>query len=131
LRSTPTLGTANVGLATRPNIVSPVAYLNTNAANGWVSPASFQQPAFGTFGDETIGNIRGPGEVTFNVALDKQFQVHERFNIQLRGEAFNVFNHTNFSTLNLTWNSNTSTTFGHATAALDPRIIELMARFNF
>jgi hypothetical protein len=128
---TPTLGTANVGLATRPNIVGPIQYLNTNAANGWVSPASFQQPAYGTFGDETIGNIRGPGEVSFNIALDKQFQIHERFNIQLRGEAFNVFNHTNFSTLNLTWNSPTSTTFGHATGALDPRIIELMARFNF
>ncbi|MGB6431796.1 MAG: TonB-dependent receptor, partial [Candidatus Acidiferrales bacterium] len=128
---TPTLGTANAGLATRPNIVGPIQYLNGSAAGGWVSPASFQQPAFGTFGDETIGNIRGPGEVTFNIALDKQFQIHERFNIQLRGEAFNVFNHTNFSTLNLTWNSNTSTTFGKATGAFDPRIIELMARFNF
>jgi hypothetical protein len=131
---TPTLGTANAGLATRPNIVGPITYSNTSAANGWVSPASFQQPAYGTFGDATIGDIRGPGEVTFNIALDKQFQIHERFNIQLRGEAFNVFNHTNFSTLNLTWASPltvASNSFGKATGALDPRIIELMARFNF
>ncbi|MGD0841463.1 MAG: TonB-dependent receptor, partial [Candidatus Acidiferrales bacterium] len=128
---TPTLGTANPGLATRPNIVGPIQYLNGNAASGWVSPASFQQPGFGTFGNETIGNIRGPGEVTFNIALDKKFQIHEKINIQLRGEAFNVFNHTNFSSLNLTWNGPTSSTFGKATAALDPRIIELMARINF
>lgn len=131
---TPTLGTANAGLATRPNIVGPIQYLNGNAASGWVSPASFQQPAYGTFGDEPIGDIRGPGEVTFNIALDKQFQIREKMNIQLRGEAFNVFNHTNFSTLNLTWSSNlinASNGFGKATGALDPRIIELMARFNF
>jgi hypothetical protein len=45
-----------------------------------------------------------------------------------------VFNHTNFSTLNLTWASPltvASNSFGKATGALDPRIIELMARFNF
>jgi hypothetical protein len=105
-------------------------YTNTNAALGYVSPNAWQQPGYGTLGNAPIGDIRGPGEVTFNVALDKQFQIHEKMNIQLRGEAFNVFNHTNFNTINLTWTPN-STTFGHATGAGDPRIIELMARFNF
>ena len=127
---TPTLGTSGAGEATRPNIIGPVTYTNSNAALGWVSTSAWQQPGYGTLGNAPIGDIRGPGEVSFNIALDKQFQIYERFNIQLRGEAFNVFNHTNFSTLNLTWTP-TSTTFGHATGALDPRIIELMARFNF
>jgi hypothetical protein len=127
---TPTLGTSGAGEATRPNILGPVVYTNTNAALGYVSPNAWQQPGYGTLGNAPIGDIRGPGEVTFNVALDKQFQIHEKMNIQLRGEAFNVFNHTNFNTINLTWTPN-STTFGHATGAGDPRIIELMARFNF
>jgi hypothetical protein len=48
--------------------------------------------------------------------------------VELRGEAFNFFNHTNF--LNPTGNIG-SATFGRVTTALDPRLIQITARYTF
>jgi len=48
--------------------------------------------------------------------------------LELRVEAFNAFNHTQFTTLNT---SITSTTFGKYTAARESRVVQLGARFSF
>ena len=46
----------------------------------------------------------------------------------LRGEGFNVMNHTNWGTVGT---SATSSTFGQVTATRDPRILQVAGKFNF
>jgi hypothetical protein len=42
------------------------------------------------------GTVRAPHLWSDDIALDKRFKLTERFGLQFRTEAFNVFNHTNF-----------------------------------
>jgi hypothetical protein len=39
--------------------------------------------------------FRGPGAWSLNVGLYKTFRLNERFSMQIRGEAYNLFNHAN------------------------------------
>lgn len=68
------------------------------------------------------GVVTGPSLQRWDFSLFKNIRLGETTRIQLRGEAFNVFNHTNFTTLSTRLGS---TTFGQATAAADPRTIQL------
>jgi hypothetical protein len=60
-----------------------------------------------------------------NDAFDR---FHERVNLQIRGDAFNVFNHTNPLAVNASF---TSPLFGQVTSYRDPRIIQLSAKISF
>ena len=73
--------------------------------------------------------VDGPGYWNVDTAVIKRIRFKERLGIELRLEAFNVFNHTNFSvpnTLNLD-----DTDFGKINAAFDPRILQLSWKFTF
>ena len=41
--------------------------------------------------------FRGPGYSNVDMSLAKTFKPTERFNIQVRGEIFNILNHSNFA----------------------------------
>jgi hypothetical protein len=62
------------------------------------------------------------------MALSKETHIFERLNMQFRVEAFNLFNHTNFSTVNTTL---TSSLYGRVTGTRDPRILQLSSKFVF
>jgi hypothetical protein len=56
-------------------------------------------------GNERRNQLIGPGLTNFDLSLIKNIRlsrISESFNLQLRVEAFNVFNHTNFSEDNST-----------------------------
>jgi hypothetical protein len=89
--------------------------------------ASFAQGA-GRFGDLGRNVFHGPGIQTIDVALAKRFKIAERHNVEFRGEAFNLLNHTNFN--NPSGNIG-STTFGRVTSAKDPRLVQLTLRYFF
>jgi hypothetical protein len=40
-----------------------------------------------------------PGTVNFDIALYKEVPLSEHHKVQFRAEAFNILNHTNFSTV--------------------------------
>jgi len=122
----PGLSVANQGLAGRPDLISAVSYPKTQAQ--WFSTASFAAPAAGYFGTAANGSITGPGLVTFDMALYKDFRFKERQAFQLRAELFNIFNHTNFNSIQTTFGAGN---FGEATGALDPRIVEFALRYHF
>ncbi|HEY0099195.1 MAG TPA: TonB-dependent receptor [Pyrinomonadaceae bacterium] len=79
-----------------------------------------------------LGNLREPTATTFDMALNKTFAFTERFRLQLRLEAFNVFNTPLFGSPDT---SATSNTFG----VLNPnngqrniaRQVQLGFKFNF
>jgi hypothetical protein len=44
-----------------------------------------------------FGGLRGDDQTRWDFSLSKKFNITERINATFRGEAFNLFNHTNFS----------------------------------
>lgn len=81
-----------------------------------------------TPGSTGRGTVFGPGTTRLDMTLIKNVRFTESISLQLRGEMFNVFNTTNFTTLNTT---SGSTTFGAVTGARDPRTIQFGAKFYF
>jgi hypothetical protein len=80
--------------------------------------------------------IRGPGRNNWNTSLFKNFRVKEKLNFQLRAEAYNTFNHTQFSGVDttITYNAqgvNTRASSGQLTSARDPRIMQFALRIMF
>ncbi|MGH9612194.1 MAG: carboxypeptidase regulatory-like domain-containing protein [Bryobacteraceae bacterium] len=123
----PQLSIANQGLASRPDATGQaMSYPKTVAE--WFNTGAFAAPAPGFFGTASNGSIRGPGLVTFDMALYKDFRFGEHQSVQFRGELFNIFNHTNFSGVNTTFGSGG---YGNVTSALDPRIVEFALRYHF
>jgi len=74
------------------------------------------------------GTINGPRTVRFDFSLMKNFRFTESMKLQLRGEAFNVFNTTNFSAINTTAGSLTA---GSVVTTRDPRTFQFGIKFLF
>ena len=121
------LSVANQGIAVHPDATGkPIKGPQT--VSQWFNTAAYQAPQPGYYGNASIGTIRDPGLVDFDMALYKNFHVWESHEFQFRAEAFNVFNHPNFANVVTTvGNSN----YGHVTSAHDPRILEFAARYQF
>jgi hypothetical protein len=72
-----------------------------------LNPACFTAPMPGSLGLESgINYLYGPGVINFDMAVQKEFAVKERVRFQFRVDAFNVFNHANFTGYNATLNFN-------------------------
>jgi hypothetical protein len=102
-------------------------YFNTNA---------FAPPAPGTPGNAATTLFRGPGINNFDLSLLKDAYFYERMHFQFRAEAYNAFNHTQFSSVNTAAQFNpagqqVNKLFGQITAARDPRIMQLGLRLYF
>jgi len=95
------------------------------------------------FGNVSRDSNRGPGEVDFDASVSKDFKIWEALNFQLRVDAFNVINHTNFQApsglLSVTADKdtptkatlNTSSGFGKILGTQPNRQMQLSARFFF
>ncbi len=70
-----------------------------------LNAACFFAPQPGSIGLESgVNFLYAPGLINFDMSLQKEFSVKERAKIQFRVDAFNVFNHANFTGLNTTLN---------------------------
>lgn len=81
----------------RPNVVAGVQPLLYNNGLAYVNPAAFSIPAPGTFGNSARNSLAGPALAQLDITLSKKFNLTERFNLELRGEAYNITNHANFA----------------------------------
>jgi hypothetical protein len=63
------------------------------------------------------------------MSVIKSTQLFEKVNLQLRVEAFDVFNDVNFEPPAVTQSASAS--FGQITSTLDPRILQLGAKIVF
>jgi hypothetical protein len=66
----------------------------------WFDSRAFLMPKAGTFGDVARGSFIGPGLTNFDTSLFKKFSFNEKYSLQFRAEAFNIFNHANFASPN-------------------------------
>lgn len=90
--------------------------------------AAFAQPANGRFGTSGKGILRGDGIVNFDLSVLRNFRFTETVRLQLRAEALNAFNHTNFL---LPGNTFGATDFGIVSSAREARRFQLGVRFLF
>jgi hypothetical protein len=113
---------------------------NANAphtVDQWFNTACFApQTAAGATGIPNVpgnasrGAVDGPPTKRVDFTLAKNLRFGENIVVQLRAEAFNVFNHTSFRNLS-TSRAITNTTFGQVTSFRDPRIMQFGAKFIF
>ena len=97
---------------------------NTNLRTNdlcWVNPSSFATPADGYFGNSGANIITGPGLNNWDLALQKDFQLRERWRLQFRSEFFNAWNHAQFANPDSTVGD---ANFGQITSARDGREIQ-------
>jgi Carboxypeptidase regulatory-like domain len=119
--------TLGFGANDRPNVAGDPAAANRTPER-WFNTEAFAFPAFGTFGNAGRNILDGPGYQNVNASLLKNTRLGERLNLQLRLEAFNLFNHPNF---NLPDNFLGSPTFGQILSARDPRHLQFGAKLLF
>jgi hypothetical protein len=141
------------------NLNGIVYYINPSVINSdGRGAAAFGQPAFpgevffdngpGQFGTLARSTINGPSFSQLDMSLTKNIRLSERMRFQIRADAFNVLNHTNFlagiltpglglgGTSNTIFNVN-SPTFGQITQANTiggsglNRVIQVAGRFEF
>jgi hypothetical protein len=70
--------------------------------------------------------LHGPSTRRVDFTLSRNFRFSETMRLQLRGEAFNVFNWTNFRGLST---NVTATNFGQVISVRDPRTLQFGAKF--
>ena len=109
----------------------------------WLNPAAFAQNPTGTYGDLGRNALRGPGFFTLDMSLSRQFRFSERFRVQLRADAFNILNHTNYvgnfapagqpagASYGTLSQNISSSNFGQVTGAYDPRIMQVALKLFF
>ena len=78
----------------RPNVILGVPLTPPGGAtpSEWINPAAFAVPAAGTFGDAPRDVARAPGLWQADVGMSKRIALSERYQLQFRAEAFNLFN---------------------------------------
>jgi hypothetical protein len=153
MTTSPTVNFFAEGDGARPLVVgNPMLPKNQQTVSQYFNIAAFAEPipltaascASGTcpavswvnVGNAASTSIRGPGRNNWNTSIFKNFRIKERINAQLRGEAYNTFNHTQFNAIDTTiqYNAagvNTRSSSGNITSARDPRIMQLALRLNF
>jgi len=89
---------------------------------------------YASYGNSQYDMLRGPAWQDWDMSLQKNTIWRERYNVQLRADSFNIFNHPNFGTPNSAI-SNTSTvgtvTSTAGTPSYEARTIEFAIKFNF
>jgi hypothetical protein len=96
-----------------PLLFNPDAYLQTQGL---------------TFGDSGRNSLNIPHRTQFDMSLYKIFKPTDKVDIQFRTEAFNVFNHTQFSSLN---SSVGTDFFMRANGAHKARVIQVALKVAF
>jgi hypothetical protein len=114
----------------------------TPASNYYFNPNAFALEPFGQLGNEGRNNFHGPGINQTDLVLAKEFRWTESRWVELRLEAFNVFNHTQFAfnAPNIGYNTQdiesgtfgqTLTTLGNNGANIVGRVVQLGAKVYF
>ena len=124
--------TGLLGGAQRPDQVLRSARIANPTNARWFNTAAFALPAPFTIGNarRVLSDVRNPGFTNADLSVFKNTYIgHERYNLQLRLETFNTFNHPYFSGPDANINDSQ---FGTITGtAGGPREMQLAAKFIF
>ncbi len=111
----------------RPSLVPGASLTGAGNRFQWFNTAAFTN-AIGQFGNAGRGLLLGPGLQNWDMSGIRNFKIGERFSLQFRGELFNIFNHTNFSSVGTSLNN---ANFGQLLSAHNPRVVQLGLKLYF
>ena len=94
----------------------------------WFNTGAFVNPAPFTFGNSPRSVLRGPGIVTTDLTLEKPIRLGGNRRLDVRVEAYNLFNRANFNVPGYTLGA---ADFGAISSARAPRTLQIGTRFNF
>ena len=116
-----------------PDFTQDPLGLNHNPRNGqpYFNASLFSDNALGTPGTSKRRFFSGPGLDNYDMALLKNVRLTESKSLQLRLEAFNVFNHAQFFGPQSVNGNISSATFGQVVNSDPPRLMQLGAKFFF
>jgi hypothetical protein len=124
-----------------PYFVSPSVINSDGRGAATDGSAPFQGQVFfnpdpGAIGTLNRRSFSGPWNTAFDMAASKSFRLFEHHIVQLRAEAFNVFNHPTFyagnETTSVTRFTVNNTTFGKSVQTFYlPRVTQLSLRYSF
>ena len=121
--------------ATAPAFPRPDQIANPNShaphtTAEWYNTAAFADVPADQFrpGNASRGTILGPGAQRWDLALLKNIKVYESSSFQFRAEAFNIWNHTNWTSIDTTQGDGTT---GQVLGAGEKRVLQLALKFSF
>jgi outer membrane receptor protein involved in Fe transport len=114
--------------AQRPNANGLPIFSGSQTLAHWFNTANFSVAPEGTLGTSARFPLHGPGLENWDLALQRNFILHERFKLQFRGQFFNAWNHANFGNPN---GNVTSPSFGAISSAQAGRVTEVVLRLFF
>lgn len=118
---------AGDGNLVNASLVSPIQYVNSHATGQFFNPNSFTTTTSG-YGTAPRNGFRGPGRTNLDLSLAKVTPITERVSLRLSADAFNVFNHTQFRSLDTNVNDGT---LGQVLSTYAPRELQLGVHVNF
>jgi hypothetical protein len=92
-------------------------------SNKWFNAACYAAPTPYTYGNMARNSLFAPGDMVFDVSVLKDVAINDRVRMQLRGEFFNMPNHTNLSSP--ATNISVASTVGTITSSGDPRQVQV------
>ncbi|MDQ2747514.1 MAG: TonB-dependent receptor [Acidobacteriota bacterium] len=116
-------GTQRPNLTRNPNLPS-----SSQTTAQWFDISAFTTAPQFTIGSSSRNPVRAPHYRNIDFSIIKRTNLTETTKLELRAEIFNL---TNTPPLNSPNTSFGSAAFGTITAAGDPRVIQLAAKFNF
>jgi hypothetical protein len=129
------LGTAPNGInnngVDEPEFTPGNLQINHRPGASAFNMALFSLPAPGTLGNARRRFFYGPGEDNTDLAVAKNTILREGIAVELRVEAFNVFNHGQFFGANAVNGNISSANFGQIQTASAPRLMQVAARLTF
>jgi hypothetical protein len=125
------------GDAQRVNVVGDAFSGNIHTFGQWFNTAAFALPGMNDPGNAGKYDVRQPGVNNNDMAISKNFNVRsEKRVITFRWEAYNVFNHTQYATINTAakytpQGAQTNALFGQVVTTRTPRVMQGSLRFTF
>ena len=120
-------GPMPIGIDTPLFLGKSIQRMNARKTGNYFNPTQFEPEPIGTLGSSRRF-FSGPGLNDWDTALLKDTKLNERMKLEFRAEFFNVFNHTQFDSVNGNIDNNT---FGSVLAAQQPRIGQFSLKLNF
>lgn len=96
---TPILGfdPSNTGTTGRPNRIADGSLpSDVRSVSHWFDTTAFTAPSGFVFGNSGRNILRGPNQFNSDVGLARTLRLNERVTLQIRAEAFNIFNTPQF-----------------------------------
>jgi hypothetical protein len=112
----------------KANIPPPSQVTLSSDAGFFYNPGAFAVPTGLTFGNAGRNFLRNPNRTNFDMALFKHFALKENMALEFRCEAFNIFNHSEWTGPNGSFTSNGFLEIGGAHLA---RVLQLGAKVIF